>query len=357
MNLACTHSEDETGVEPVRWGVMGVAAIATERVIPAMQSAALACVDAIASRTLARARTAADQHGIARAHGSYAALLDDGDIEAVYIPLPNHMHLEWCVRALEAGKHVLCEKPITLTADEAAKLIRARERSGLRIEEAFTVRGHPQWEKVRELVATGEIGAVRAVQCAYSHTVTDRDDIRFRREYGGGALYDIGSYEITIARLVFADEPRGVLAFAERDPQTGVDAMTSTILDFPQGQATLTACMSAARYQHAAVIGTSGWIRADYPFAHAQPAPCRLYIGDSACVGSIDARKLTFAPVNQYTLQAERFSKLIRGQPAASWPLETALANMRVIDAAHRAISSGRWEAIGPGGRPRINCE
>ena len=338
-------------MRPVRWGVLGAARIAMNRVIPAMQAAAGCEVAAIASRSNEAARTAASRAGVGRAYGSYEALLADPQIEAVYIPLPNHLHVAWCAKALEAGKHVLCEKPIALDAEEAATLIEVRDRTGLVIEEAFAIRNHPQWRAMREVLDSGEIGALRSAQATLAYSNLDADDIRNRPEVGGGALYDIGSYAVAACRLVFAREPVRVIALMDRDPRFEIDRLTSAILEFPTGHASFTVTTqggpaSGGTHQHFAVIGSQGWIRAEFPFAHSTPRACRLFIGDERSTGSLPAREIELPAVNQYGLQAERFSRLVRGEEAVRFPLETAVANMCVIDALFRSAATGQWEDI-----------
>jgi predicted dehydrogenase len=228
-----------TEIQPVRWGVLGAANIAVKKVIPAMQRSELSPVVAIASRDLAKARAAAEELGIARAYGSYEQLLADPEIDAIYNPLPNHLHVPWSIRAAEAGKHVLCEKPIALSASEARELLAVRDRTGVQIGEAFMVRTHPQWHAVRELVASGRIGELRLVVGHFSYYRRDPADIRSRAEWGGGALMDIGCYPVMLSRWIFGAEPIDVVAALERDPDLGVDRLASGILRVPAGQARL----------------------------------------------------------------------------------------------------------------------
>lgn len=332
--------------EPVRWGVLSTAYIATDRVIPAMRDSAHGRIEAIASRDPAKARAVADRLDIPKAYGGYQALLDDPDIEVVYNALPNHLHLEWSARALEAGKHVLCEKPVAMNAAEARELLSVRDRTGYHIEEAFMVRGHPQWAAVRELIAAGEIGALRSVQLSYFNTADDPADIRNQRETGGGSIYDIGCYTVAIARLIFDDEPRRAVALMERDPNFGTDRLSTAILEFPNGQASLSVGTQSTFYQHAQIIGSRGWIRADFPYAHPEPTACHLFVGDAASRGCFHARSVDFDPVDQYRLQSDRFSQLVRGADVPTWPLETAVANMVVLDAIYRSGESGQWERV-----------
>jgi len=336
---------------PVRWGILSTAGIALNRVIPAMKDVPVCSIDAIASRQEASARAVADKLGIKRAYGSYEALLADPEIEAVYIPLPNHMHVEWCTKAMEAGKHVLCEKPIALTAEDVVPLLAVRDRTARHIEEAFAIRNHPQWKAMRECVTSGEIGDIRYVQTTLAYDNPDPEDIRNKADIGGGGLYDLGSYAITGARYVFDEEPTRVVGLFDVDPTFKTDRVTSAILDFPSGQAVFTVSTQAGpsgggTHQHFSVVGSKGWIRAEFPFAHGTPTACRLFIGHDKSIGTQPAREITFPALNQYALQGDRFSRLVRGETVEQFPLETAVNNMRVIDALFRSAKAGGWEKV-----------
>ena len=333
-------------MKPVKWGILGTASIACERVIPAMQASPLCDVAAIASRDPDKAQAAAHRMRIPKAHGSYEALLADPDIEAIYNPLPNHLHLEWTVRALEAGKHVLCEKPIAMDAAQAQRLVAARDRTGCLVEEAVMVREHPQWTRLRELMAAENFGDLNAMQLAYSYFNADPADIRNHTETGGGALYDLGCYCCAIARLVFGAEPRQVFALMQHDETFGTDRLTSAVLDFPAGHANVLVATQSSRYQMVQVLGTKGWIRAEVPFAHPEHLAARLVVGEDIVPGTEPREIITFEPVNQYRLQGERFSKLVRGEDAPQWRLEDAVANMRTLDALRRSALSGRLECV-----------
>ena len=337
--------------EPVRWGILSTAQIGLNRGIPAMQSMPMCSIDAIASRSEATARAAADKVGIKRAHGSYEALLADPDIEAVYIPLPNHMHVEWCKKALEAGKHVLCEKPLSMTADEAKPLLALRDKTGLHIEEGFAIRNHPQWAAIRRTINNGEIGDLRYVQTTLAFNNVNPNDIRNKPDVGGGGLYDLGCYAIVGCRYIFNDEPVRVVSAMEYDPTFKVDRLTSVLMQFPTGHATLTVCTQAGpahggTLQHLQAVGTKGWTRSDFPYAHRVPEACRVMIGDDASIGTQHAREISFPAVNQYALQGERFSRLVRGEAVERFPLEDGIANMKVLDAVFRSAKSGAWETV-----------
>jgi predicted dehydrogenase len=332
--------------EPVKWGVLGVAKIATEKVIPAMQRGALSRIAAIASRDGARAKQAAAALGIPRAYGSYEELLADPEIEAIYNPLPNELHVPWTEKALAAGKHVLCEKPIALDAAQAQRLIAAREASGKLVAEAFMVRHHPQWRRVREIVRSGAIGEVGAIQTLFTYRLLDPENVR-NRPPGGGGLYDIGCYAILTARFVFGSEPVRVAACADVDPGFGTDRLVSAILEFPGGRhLTFTAATQLAGAQRVTVAGTAGRIEVLIPFNAPPDRPTEIVVDSGADLVGGGARREAFAMCDQYTLQGDAFSKAVRGEAALEFPIEDAVANMRVIDACFRAAKSGRWEGV-----------
>ena len=333
-------------MQPVKWGVLSTAKIGLEKVIPAMQKAESCDIAAIASRDLARAQAAAADLGIPKAYGSYEELIADPEIEAIYNPLPNHMHISWSAKAADAGKHVLCEKPLSLNAEEAAPLIAARDRAGVLIEEAFMVRHHPQWRRARDIVRSGRIGALRAVQACFAYNNPDPDNIRNKADIGGGGLYDIGSYPITTARFLFEAEPERAVALLERDPTFGTDRLTSAMLQFPTGQAMFTCSTQIARFQAFHAMGTEGWLRFELPFTMEPDRPCRIMIGNGDLPGPLPAETETLDPVDHYTRQGDDFSRAIRDGAPLEFPLENAVANMRVIDAIFRSAETGRWADV-----------
>jgi predicted dehydrogenase len=333
-------------LDKVRWGVLGVARIATNKVIPAMQKGAHTRVVAIASRDAARAHQAAATLGIRKAYGSYEELLADSNIEAVYIPLPNHLHVPWTIRAAEAGKHVLCEKPIALTAREAAQLIDVRQRTGVLIEEAFMVRTHPQWLRAREIVRSGRIGRLRAIAGTFSYFNDDPSNVRNVPAYGGGALLDIGCYLVNTARMMFEEEPRRACALVERDPAFGVDRLTSLMLDFPGGQAVGTCGTQMAPGQGVALTGTLGRIDIAIPFNAPPDRPSRIYVDGRGADGAPSRDAIDIEVCDQYTIQGDLFSEAIRRRTPAPYPLEDSIANMRVIDALFRSAETNAWESL-----------
>ena len=336
-----------TAGDPVRWGVLGTASIARRLVIPAMQRSTRCRVVAIASRDGGRARSVADTLGLARAYGSYEALLDDAEVEAVYIPLPNHLHVPWSSRAAEADKHVLCEKPIARTAGEARELISVRERTGVLVGEAFMVRTHPQWLKARELVRAGRIGALRLIVGHFSYFRRDPEDVRSRIEFGGGALLDIGCYPVTLSRWLFDEEPIAATAMLERDPDFGVDRLGAGMLRFPSGQASFTFSGQLVPFQSMQLFGTRGRMHVEIPFNAPSKHPCRIYLDDGGSLPGGKLETLEVPAVDQYTLQADQFSEAIRGRATVPVPLEDAIGNMMAIDALFRSVETGRWEELG----------
>jgi len=336
-------SSDAT--RPVTWGILGAADIAVKKVIPAMLRTDRCHVKAIASRDLRKAKQAADALGIPRSYGSYDELINDPEIESIYNPLPNHLHVPWSVRAAEAGKHVLCEKPIALDANEARELLAARDRTGVQISEAFMVRSHPQWLAVRELVASGRIGDLRLVSGHFSYYRRDVSDIRSRAEWGGGALMDIGCYPIMISRWLFGDEPAHVIGDIEHDPELGIDRLASAMLHFAAGQATFSCAGQLVPYQRMQVYGTRGRIEIEIPFNAPYDRPSRIAIDNGRELGGASAEFVEFPPVDQYTLQAEQFCDAIRGVGTVPVSLEDSVANMSVIDALVRSSRSRQWES------------
>ncbi len=333
-------------MQPVRFGIISTARIGLERVIPAMQKGQAVSIDAIASRDLDRARDVAEKFGIAKAYGSYAELLADSEIEAIYNPLPNHLHVPVSIEAADAGKHVLCEKPIALDADEAESLIEARDRTGVVIAEAFMVRLHPQWQKAREFVQNGRIGRLRALQAIFSYMNRDPENVRNKANIGGGGIYDIGCYPIVTARYLFADEPVRALALIERDPDFQTDRLASAILHFPEGQAQFICSTQLAAQQRLQILGTEGRIELDIPFTPLESETSRLLIDDGGHRGFQAAEEMTFEGINQYTLQGDHFARVVRGEAELDFPIEDAVKNMAVIDALYRSGESGGWEEV-----------
>ena len=326
----------------VRWGVLGVAKIATVKVIPAMRHCRDAEVVGIASRSLERAQRAARELGLPKAYGSYEELLADPEIDAVYIPLPNHLHVPWAIKALEAGKHVLCEKPIGLSSVEAESLIAAgRRHPRLKLMEAFMYRHHPQWVTAKRLVDEGRLGPLKTVQSFFSYFNRNPDDVRNRAEIGGGGLMDIGCYPISLSRFLFGREPRRVFAQVEYDPDFRTDRLASAILDFGDGSGTFTCGTQLAPFQRVQIFGTEGRVEIEIPFNAPPDRPCRMWRQSAA-----DVEEITLPSCDQYTVQGDLFTQAILNDSPVPTPIADAAANMRVIEALVRSGENGRWETL-----------
>ena len=302
-------------------------------------------VSAIASRDLHKAEEAARALGIAKAYGSYEELLADPQIEAVYNPLPNQLHVPWSIKAAEAGKHVLCEKPISMTVAEARTLLDVQQRTGVTIGEAFMVRTHPQWLRARELVVSGRIGSLRSVQGFFSYFNTDPKNIRNIPETGGGGLMDIGCYPINTSRFLFGEEPWRVSGVMDKDPTFQTDRLTSAVLEFPSGQASFTCSTQLVPYQRMQILGTKGRIEIEVPFNAPNDRPCRIFIDDGRDLFGGGITVETFRTCDQYTIQGDVFSRALREGTEVPVPLVDAIKNMAVIEAVFRSAESGSWEA------------
>jgi len=330
----------------IRWGILGVANIAVKKVIPAMQKGQFSEVSGIASREIERARQAAEQLGIPKSYGSYEELLADPDIDAVYNPLPNHLHVPFSIKVAEAGKHVLCEKPLSLTADETRELIAVRKKTGVKIGEAFMVRTAPQWLRARELVRSGAIGELRSIVSVFSYFNRDPKNIRNDPEMGGGAVMDIGCYPINISRFLFEREPLRVSALVDRDPEMKTDRLSSALLDYGTGHAIFTCSTQLVPFQRMQILGTKARIDMEIPYNIPPDRPSRIFIDDGSALAGGNAKVEEFATSDQYTIQGDAFSKAILDDTEVPVPLEDALANMLVIEAVLRAGQSGRWETV-----------
>ncbi|MGB7230626.1 MAG: Gfo/Idh/MocA family oxidoreductase [Candidatus Acidiferrum sp.] len=332
------------GQKKVKWGVLSTAKIGLNKVIPAMQLGEWSEVVAIASRDGKRAENAAKKLRIPKAYWSYEELLADPEIEAIYNPLPNHMHVPWSIKAAEAGKHVLCEKPISLNAAEAKLLLDARNRTGVKIGEAFMVRTHPQWLRTRDLVRSGRIGDLRAVVGVFSYFNRDAANIRNVADWGGGGMYDIGCYPISGSRFVYGEEPSRVMGLVERDPDFQTDRLASVILDFPAGQAIFTCSTQLVAYQRMQFLGTKARIEVEIAFNAPNDRPCRIFVDDGRDVFGGGVSVETFPTCDQYTVQGDVFSRAIRGDGDVPVSVEDAIGNMAVIDAVFRSAKTGKWE-------------
>ncbi len=326
----------------IRWGVLSTAKIGTKKVIPAMQQGEYSEIVGIASRDLESARAVVDELGISKAYGSYEDLLADPEIEAIYNPLPNHLHVPWSVKAIEAGKHVLCEKPIALTAAEGQILVdAARAHPDLKVMEAFMYRHHPQWVKAKELVKNGAIGKLNTIHTFFSYFNDDPYNIRNMADIGGGGLMDIGCYAISVARFIFDAEPSRVVGTIDFDPVMKTDRLASALMAFADGTATFTCSTQLVPYQRVNIYGTTGRIEIEIPFNAPPDTPCKIWLQSGDAI-----EEIVFDIVDQYTVQGDLFSLAIIDDLPVPTPIEDAVANMQVIEAIFKSDESGDWEVV-----------
>ncbi len=327
----------------VKWGIISTAKIAREHVIPGMLAGDYCDIYAIASRDIERAQQVAQQLSIPNVYGSYEELLADPDVQAVYNPLPNHLHVSWSIKAAEAGKHILCEKPLGVDAEEAQKLVDICQEKGVLLMEAFMYRMHPQWVMAKEYVISGKLGELRAVHVFFSYMNRDPQNIRNRQDLAGsGGLMDIGCYPISLARFLFDDEPTKAVALINRDPDMKIDVLDSAILQFEKGHATFTCSTQLMPYQRVNILGTEGRFEIEIPFNAPENNPTNVYY-ETPDAG-IETR--TIATCHQYRIEGDLFSKAILDGTSVPTPPEDAVANMNVIDALLRSEQSGTWEVV-----------
>jgi len=326
-------------MDKVRWGIISTARIGVDLVIPAMQGQAFCDVTAIASRDLHKAQAIARELGIPKTYGSYEELFADPEIDAVYNPLPNHMHLEWTVKALEAGKHVLSEKPSGLNTAETEEMGAVASRyPDLKLMEAFMYRFHPQWQLARQMVLDGEVGELRTIQTFFSFYNDDPTNIRNIKAYGGGAIMDIGCYAISTARFIFGEEPKQLVGIVEYDPNMEIDRMASAILDFGRGTAEFTVSTQVEPYQRVHIVGSRGWLQIEIPFNAPTDRPCKLWHQKGG-----DVKEIILETANQYTRQAEVYCNAILEDTEVPTPWTDAIANMKAIDAVFESDRVGGW--------------
>ena len=323
----------------VSWGVLSTANIGTEKVIPAMQKGTYSEINAIASRDLNKAEQAAKKLGISKAYGSYEELLADKDIEAIYIPLPNHLHIEWTIKSLKAGKHVLCEKPVGMNYAEAVHLQNEiKNFPKQKVMEAFMYRHHPQMQKVKELINNGKIGDLRTIHTMFSYYNDNPNDIRNMADIGGGGLLDIGCYCISISRFLFDAEPKQVCATIEYDPKFKTDHLVSSILKFENGNSLFTCSTQMNPHQFAKLQGTKGKIEIEFPFTPSFDKKEKLTLGSGD-----NKEEIIFEPTNHYTIQGDMFSQAILNDTKVFTPFNDAVANMKVIDKIIESSKLGKW--------------
>lgn len=330
--------------KPVSFGVISTARIGWEKVIPAMQKSQHCKIDAICSRDLATGQEWAKKLGIPKAYGSYEAMLADKDIEAVYNPLPNHLHVHWSIEALKAGKHVLCEKPVGLNVAEAKKLVAAQKKYGKLAAEAFMVRHHPQWKRAREIVRSGEIGELRAIQTFFSYYLEDPTNVRNQADIGGGGLYDVGCYAIVSARYIFGTEPERVVGVLNHDPVMKTDRVASALAEFPEGKhLTFTVGTQIVPYQRVHICGTRGRVEVQIPFNAIPGKGMKILIDNGTDLTGANIRTEVMPECDQYGLQGDAFVKAIRGEETFEFGIEDSVKQMKVIDGIFKSAKTGRW--------------
>lgn len=329
-------------MKKVRWGILSTAKIGREKVIPAMQKGEFCDIAAIASRNINVAKDEANKLNIPKAYGSYEELLNDAGVDAVYIPLPNHMHVEWAIKSLQAGKHVLCEKPIGLTSAETKQLADAANKyPQLKVMEAFMYRFHPQWQYAKKLVDEGVIGELRHIQSFFSYYNVDPNNIRNKKDAGGGGMMDIGCYCISLSRFLFSKEPQKVFGTVEIDPELQTDHMASGILDFGNGTSTFTCSTQLMPYQRVNILGTEGRIEIEIPFNAPPDQEIIIWHHSKAGPG-----KILFKAVDQYTIQGDMFSKCILDDKPVPFPINDAVNNMKVIESVFQSSNEGKWISL-----------
>ena len=337
------ETSNETEIRKIRWGILSTAKIGREKVIPGIQNSPNCSVVAISSRNPETANETAKLLNIEKAYGSYEELLNDPDIDAVYIPLPNHLHVEWTIKAMKASKHVLCEKPIGISSQEAIILLHESQKyPHLKVMEAFMYRFHPQWQKVKSLIDEGIIGEVKTVHSHFSYFNIDPRNIRNNIDVAGGALMDIGCYCVSFPRFLFDDEPCRVVSMIDRDPEMKTDRLTSAMLDFGTGKtSTFTCSTQLMPYQRVHIFGTNGQIEIEIPVNAPKDASTRIWVRTKNC-----SEEIVVDAVDQYSLQAYQFSKAILENTDVPTPLEDAVKNMKVIDAIFESARQGKWENL-----------
>lgn len=329
----------------IKWGILSTANIGMQKVIPAMLKCTNLEITGIASRNESDAKIAAAKLGIPRSYGSYDALLEDPEIEAIYNPLPNHIHYEWTKKAIEKGKHVLCEKPLTLKKAEIIELIVLRNNFNVKVGEAFMVHTHPQWVDAVKRIKQGELGKLRAIQGFFSYYKTDPDNIRNIHEYGGGAMWDIGCYPIHTSRFAFGEEPRRVLSLIDRDPKLKIDRLASIILDYPSGQCIFTVSTQLVAHQRMMFFGEDKKLEIEIPFNAPNDRTCKVYLGDGDLFQT-DRKEISFEICDQYQVQGEVFSEAIISDIDVPVSLEDAYKNTSVIEAIFESEKCGGWVEI-----------
>lgn len=329
----------------INWGILGCADIAVSKIMPAMLLGQKSIIHAVASRDIGKARQVAIRFNAPTAHGSYEAMLEDPDVQAVYIPLPNNLHVEWALRAIGAGKHVLCEKPFAMTSDDARKLVKASRAAGVKVGEAFMIKHHPQWIRAKEILSGGDLGEVRAITSVFSYFNDDPTNVRNIKRFGGGGLYDVGCYPIMAARMILGEEPLRVVAHADYDPDFGTDRVTTALVEFPSCVLSFLCGTQLTAFQHVSVLCTRKRLEFRLPF-NSPPGkdPEISVIGDRKTFE--EGERTSFGSVNHYTLQFDSFSDAILENREPVVPVENTLSMARIYEAAFRSLESKSWESI-----------
>ncbi|MBD0293980.1 MAG: Gfo/Idh/MocA family oxidoreductase [Flavisolibacter sp.] len=329
-------------MKKIRWGILSTAKIGREKVIPAMQEAKYCEVVAIASRIAEQAQSVARLLNIPKAYSSYEELLNDEAIDAIYIPLPNHLHVEWSIKALNAGKHVLCEKPLGASSSEAERLLKAaQEKPQLKVMEAFMYRFHPQWQYVKKLVDDGKVGGLKAIQSFFSYYNVDMNNIRNRKDAAGGAMMDIGCYCISWSRLLFGKEPERVFGVVEYDPRSQTDRLSSGILQFSSGISTFTCSTQLMPYQRVNILGAEARLEVEIPVNAPPDKSTRVWIHSKN-----GSEEVVFDATNQYTIQGDIFSQAVLDNTDIPLTLEDSINNMRVIEAVFESAEKNSWKEL-----------
>jgi len=329
----------------IRWGIVSTARIGLEKVIPGIQRSKTGIAHAIASRGLERAQEAAGKLGIEKAYGSYEDLLADPEIDAIYNPLPNHMHVPVTIQAVEAGKHVLCEKPVALNAEEATQLLNLPKDK--LVAEGFMVRAHPQWIRAREIVRSGELGELKAIQTFFSYFNADPGNIRNKADIGGGALLDIGCYTMLAGRYFFDAEPQRVVSLIDRDPAFGTDRMTSALLDFGANRhLTFTVSTQLTPYQRVQLVGTKKRLEIVIPFNAPQGEAVQIRLDDGSLLGDASMQSQVIAPSDQYAELADVFGRAITGEAPLPYGPADAVQNMKILDAIFASAAKDGWVSV-----------
>jgi predicted dehydrogenase len=329
-------------MKALQLGILSVSGFFQKKIAIPVAKSPMIEIAAIASRSEDKAKKAASEYNIRKAYGSYEALLADPSIEAVYIPLPNHLHAQFIKKAADAGKHIICEKPIALNVQEAEESIAYAHKKGVKVMEAFMYRFHPQWQHARELIRMKEIGKVQLVQCIFTYNNTDPSNIRNQAEAGGGAIMDIGCYAVSSSRFLLGAEPKRVISLTQYDQNFGTDILSTGILDFGDSRAEYTIGTQTFPYQRVNVYGSGGVISVEIPFNTPADVETQLTV-----TNSIGTREVLFAPEDQYILEFEAFARAIKEDTEVPTPASDAIANMKVLDALVKSARENAWMTIG----------